>query len=173
MSSPAGTKSFSHVFSLVRVVELGAHDNASSERNISVAWYLSRRHESETRNLAKGELASLSVQVVEPDPSATQCGVVSCCTARDCGGNLAMFPGHCGELQSWKDVGLSALAFAKDGARKPNRGVAEMECNKEMWICIILCQNTECRTQLCYKPSVVLSQHARICHVRLKDIAQG
>ena len=48
-----------------------------------------------------------------------------------------------------------------------------MECNKEMRICIILCQNTECRTQLCYKPFVVLSQHARICHVRLKDIAQG
>ena len=72
MSSPAGTKSFSHVFSLMRVVEFGAHDNASSERNISVAWYLSHRHVSETRNLAKGELASLSVQIVEPDPSATQ-----------------------------------------------------------------------------------------------------
>ena len=44
-----------------------------------------------------------------------------------------------------------------------------MECNKEMWICIILDQNTECRTQLCYKPSVVLSQHARICHVRPEE----
>ena len=100
MSSPAGTKSFSHVFSLMRVVEFGAHDNASSERNISVAWYLSHRHVTETRNLAKGELASLSVQIVEPDPSATQCCVGSCCTARDCGGNLARFPGHCEELRS-------------------------------------------------------------------------
>ena len=118
MSVPpcAGTKSFSHVLSLVRVVEFRAHDNASSERNISVAWFLSHRHESEKRNLAKGELASLSVQIVEPDPSAAQCGVG--CTAWDCGGHLASFPGHCEELQTWRDVGLSALAFAKELASR-------------------------------------------------------
>ena len=89
----AGTRSTSHVLSLVRVVEFGAHDNASSERNFSVAWFSSHRHESETRNLAHGELTSLSVQIVEPDPSAAQCGVGSCCTARDCKGNLARLPG--------------------------------------------------------------------------------
>ena len=37
------------------------------------------------------------------------------------------------ELQSWRDVGLSALTFEKEGDRKPNRGVAELGSKKEMW----------------------------------------
>ena len=94
MSSPSWRRDEEHLSCpLVRVLEFGPRDNASSERNFSVAWYSSHRHESETQNLAQGKLTSLSVQIVEPDPSATQCGVGSCCTARDCKGNLARFPG--------------------------------------------------------------------------------